>query len=314
MPPTILVPLDGSPEAEQALPWAMSLAVHTSATLRTVGVHAPPAIYLDGQTLVGSATPDDEVRAQEEQYLDDVETRVRVASGVAITADLIDGNVLEALQQHTQAVQPAYVVMTAHGRSTIARFFLGSTAIDYLRTATVPVLLVHTTTTEQPDLTTRPTIKRIVLPLDGSKLAEQSIATAFALGRLFNASYHFLMVLDTRPDSEMFATLHEPTTGPDDEQAVASMALRYLEHMADRLREQGHTATTELVKHGSAVDGILAAARAEPDTLVALVTHGRGGLAKLVWGSVTERVMQHTPVPLLIVRVKSAIDGDGQPA
>lgn len=301
MLPSVLVPLDGSPEAEQALPWATSLASRTGGAIRLVGVHAPPAVYLDGQTLVGSVTPDEEVRAQEQAYLDEVEQRVRHAHGVSISSDLIDGSVLDALVEQTRIVQPAWTVMTSHARGAIARFFLGSTALEYVRHAPGPVLLLHTTNHEPPDLSHVPTIETVVVPLDGSLVAEQSILPAIALAKLYHARVQVIMVLDAVPEIENIAIRHEPgLPGPWDEAAVHTKAEYYLEHMADRCRAHGLTAHTQLIPHGAASTAIVAAAQGLPNAIIALTTHGRGGLAKLVWGSVTEQIVRHTTTPVLI--------------
>jgi nucleotide-binding universal stress UspA family protein len=306
MTPLLMVPLDGSPDAEQALPWAAQLAQRNGGAVRLVGVHAPPAVYLDGQTLVGSVTPDEEVREQEEKYLDQVEERVRTATGATVSADLLDGSVIEALVQHAEQLRPLAVVMLAHGRSAIARFFLGSTALEFIRQSPVPVLLIRAANQEAPDYTIQPTIKHIVVPVDGSKLAEQIVTPALALGKPFGAEFHVTMTLDAVPDIESLAALHEPgLPGPWDESAVHAKAERYLEHIADRFREQGCTAHARVVPHGAAADRILEAATAQPDTVVALATHGRGGLAKLMWGSVTEQVVRRTTVPLYIVRPRA---------
>ena len=82
---TVMVPLDGSPAAEAALPWAVHLARKSHGALRLVGVHAPPAVLLDGETLVGSVVPDESVRRREADYFGDVQARLGPA-GVPVTS------------------------------------------------------------------------------------------------------------------------------------------------------------------------------------------------------------------------------------
>src|SRR5580765_7783258 len=67
VPGTVMVPLDGSPAAEAALPWAIQLAKRCGGDVRLVGVHAPPAVVLDGETL-GTVIPDEPIRQKETDY------------------------------------------------------------------------------------------------------------------------------------------------------------------------------------------------------------------------------------------------------
>src|SRR5688572_33057302 len=90
MSTTVIAPLDGSPAAEAALPWAVHLARRTNGELRLVGVHAPPAVLLDGETLVGSVVPDESVRRKEAEYFADVQARLK-PTGVPVSAELLDG-------------------------------------------------------------------------------------------------------------------------------------------------------------------------------------------------------------------------------
>ena len=86
--PSILVPLDSSPSAESALPWAVHLARLSKAELRLVEVHAPPVVMLDGESLQSAVVPDDVIRETETAYLAQVQSRLKNA-GVAVTAELL---------------------------------------------------------------------------------------------------------------------------------------------------------------------------------------------------------------------------------
>src|SRR4051812_20464728 len=115
MNPTIMVPLDGSPAAEAAIPWAVYLAKKTGSAVRLVGVHAPPAVLLDGETLVGSVVPDDSIRQRETDYFAGVQARI-AADGVAVAADLLDGSVIASLAECGRRLKPSWVVMLSHAR------------------------------------------------------------------------------------------------------------------------------------------------------------------------------------------------------
>src|SRR5215208_5655204 len=115
MTATVMAPLDGSPAAEAALPWAVHLAKRIQGSVRLVGVHAPPTVMLDGETLVGSVVPDESVRRKEADYFADVQARLKPA-GVPVTADLLDGSVVSSLADFARRLKPAWVVMLSHGR------------------------------------------------------------------------------------------------------------------------------------------------------------------------------------------------------
>ena len=143
MPATIvMVPLDGSPAAEAALTWATHLAKKLHAELRLVGVHAPPTVLLDGESLVGTVVPDTSVRQRETDYFADVQARLK-SIGVPVTADLLDGAVITSLAEYAATLRPAWIVMLSHARGPVARFFLGETATEFVRRSPCPVLLVH---------------------------------------------------------------------------------------------------------------------------------------------------------------------------
>src|SRR5262245_32129484 len=127
----VMVPLDGSPSAEAALPWAIHLAKHSSGEVRLVGVHAPPAVMLDGETL-GAVVPDEPVREKELAYFAGVQARLQ-AMGLKVSADLLDGGVVTSLAAYAMNLRPTWIVMLSHARGALARFFLGETATEFVR-------------------------------------------------------------------------------------------------------------------------------------------------------------------------------------
>jgi nucleotide-binding universal stress UspA family protein len=281
MPPTVMVPLDGSPAAEVALPWAALVARRTGGTVRLVGVHAPPAVLLDGETLVGSIVPDESIRARETGYFAEVQARLQ-AIGVAVSTDLLDGGVVSSLADYARREKPTWIVMLTHGRGAIARFLLGETATEFVRESPCPVLLVHPA--DGPiDLAVRPIMEHILVPLDSSELAERMIEPVTGLAKAVGADVTLMMALAAVPDM------------------APAKAERYLEHHADRLRAQSIQATSNVIAAGGAADAIVAKSAA-PGTIVALATHGRGGLSKLVWGSVTQEVVRRATAPVLVFK------------
>jgi nucleotide-binding universal stress UspA family protein len=301
MTATVMAPLDGSPAAEAALPWAVHLAKRVGGGLRLVGVHAPPVVMLDGETLVGSVVPDQSVRQRETDYFADVQARLKSA-GVPVSAELLDGGVVPSLAEYTRALKPAWVVMLSHARGAVARFFLGETASEFVRESPSPVLLVHETAAPV-DPTAAPDVRHVLVPLDGSELAERMLGPASEFSKAVGADMTLLMALAAVPDMEVIAARHEPgLPGAWDPTTAPAKAELYLRHKADRVRAQSVPADVRVVPQGGAADAIVAEAAGKPGTVVALATHGRGGLSKLVWGSVTDAVVRRTSAPVLVFR------------
>ena len=112
-----------------------------------------------------------------------------------------------------------------------------------------------------------------------------------------------LLVLDGVPDAEGLLALHEPgLPGPWDPTVLKEKAERYLEHLAKELRNKGIATNSIVISHGRADEVIASTAKSFNDTLIALATHGRGGLAKVVWGSVADKVIRNSAHPTLIFR------------
>ena len=311
MTPTVMVPLDGAPAAEAALPWAIFLAKRRNCAVRLVGVHAPPAVLLDGETLVGSVIPDDSIRERESQYFANVQSRVKEA-GVDVAADLLDGSVIATLTEYASNLKPAWIVMLSHARGTLARFFLGETATEFVRKSPSPVLLVHPSETAI-DLSQPPAINHVLVPLDGSEFAEQILEPATAFAKNCGVDIELIMALEAVPDMQAIAARHEPgMPGPWDPSSAPKKAELYLEHKADRIRAGSVKVKCRVVPHGDATNVIVAEAKAHPGTVVALATHGRGGISRMVWGSVSDEVVRQTTTPVLVYHPPSTKPAAGR--
>ncbi|HJZ89787.1 MAG TPA: universal stress protein [Gemmataceae bacterium] len=283
MTPTVMAPLDGSPAAEAALPWAVLLARAVRGAVRLVGVHAPPAVFLDGETLVGSAVPDDAVRQKEAEYFATMLVRLK-GTGVPVAAELLDGGVVSSLAEYARNLHPVWIVMTSHARGPVAKFFLGETATEFFRRSPCPVLLVHPT--DRPaDPAAAPGVHHVLVPLDGSALAETMVRPAGEFAKAIGADVTLITALAAAADM-----------GP------AGKAEAYLTRAGEPLRAEAIPLRCQVVAQGGAADVIVAEAKARPGTVVALATHGRGGLSKLVWGSVAEEVVRRSPTPVLVYK------------
>jgi nucleotide-binding universal stress UspA family protein len=118
----------------------------------------------------------------------------RAVADIAPSSALLDGPVPDAINRYAAATGADLLVMTTHGRGPLARFWLGSVADALVRQASVPILLVPPKGAA-PDLAQTPVIRRVLIPLDGSELAEQVLEPALALGAATQTEYTLLRVV-----------------------------------------------------------------------------------------------------------------------
>lgn len=299
---SLLVPLDGSMFGEHALPLALSIARRAHASLQVVHVHVPPApMYVEGMAVLED-TSDGEARERERAYLDEVIKRLAAVSTAPASAALLEGPIADALHEHAVATGVDLVVLTTHGRGPLARFWLGSVADELVRRLPMPLLLVRPQE-EAPDPAKEQVLQHVLIPLDGTALAEQILEPAVALGTVMQADYTLLRVLNP-----LATAGHDPAgypiSGlvPEALKQVQTEAEAYLERTAKRLRAQSLRVRTRVVVGSHPAVAILDEASANPIDLIALETHGRRGLNRLLLGSVADKVLRGSPTPVLVHR------------
>jgi nucleotide-binding universal stress UspA family protein len=188
--------------------------------------------------------------------------------------------------------------MSTHGRSGVGRWRRGSVADQVVRGAPVPVLLVHA---DQTEVVATGHPQRILVPLDGSALAEGALPLALCLARLAHASLVLVRAVNRPGDlSTSFAALG-PIVGAElgalDEERTRS----YLAGVSQRLLHYGVPVATTVYRDSPA-DAILACATEERADLIVMTTHGCGGLGRWALGSVADRVLSAAAMPVLLVR------------
>jgi nucleotide-binding universal stress UspA family protein len=146
---------------------------------------------------------------------------------------------------------------------------------------------------------------RIVVPLDGSDLAEQALATAEDLARTTGGSMHLIRVVDFPSSSftYVYGSMIESQAIAmqlEDERALADS---YLQEVARSIESRGIHVTTE-TRHGVAIQELIDAM--QPGDLFVVASHGRSGVARWFLGSVAEEIMRRATVPVLLVRAQSA--------
>lgn len=144
--------------------------------------------------------------------------------------------------------------------------------------------------------------KKILAPLDGSDLAEQVLPYISLLTKGLEAQVDLLRVIEPLPP----VGLTDPARDVYRQRILSELhqdAEEYLDGVASDLREQGITVSTTVV-HGDPPSLILAEVEGHPDTMIAMSTQGRSGIARWVLGSVTDKVLHSTTNPLLVIRCR----------
>lgn len=306
---TIMVPLDGSGFAEQAVPTAAGLARAAGARLHLVHVHASYPPVAGEEVAEAFLAVEEELREAERDELARAAASLS-EQGFEVTTELADGPVVRSLADEAER-EADLVVMATHGRGAFSRFWLGSVADGLARTCSVPLLFVRPLEDEREadgrgDASAVPEagqFAHVLVPLDGSRFAESGLARALPLAALAGADVTLVQVIaPVMAPGFAYPDLPEGVD-PGAMEELREEASGYLGRAADRIRgEVEGEVRTEVRIHQSAAAGILEAAEALSADLVAMATHGRGGLQRLVLGSVADKVLRGSPIPVFLYR------------
>ncbi|MFA9479760.1 universal stress protein [Phycisphaerales bacterium AB-hyl4] len=297
---SLMVPLDGSAFGEHALPWAMSIARRAGAPLELVHVYEP------WESVRGEVPELTEINARAREraqaYLNDVVQRVTAISSLPVESTLLDGHVVDRVLERAKTSQTDLIVLTTHGRGPLSRLWLGSTAVELIRQATMPVLVIRPQE-HAPDLTHEPAAQRMLIPLDGSAFAEQVLAPATTFGKLMHVDYSLLHVVE--PASSDYAESWFEVTEQVDA-ALVEQAQSHLQQIADRFEQQSLSVKTWVATDWQPASEILEHARLQRIDVISMATRGQSGLARAFLGSVSDKVVRGASVPVLLHRPSSS--------
>ena len=282
---TILVPLDGSPLSERALPYAERMAEATSADL--VLIRVLPA------NLFQPAEDDPALAEEAHRYLaihgDQIRTR-----GVQVKTVCVWGNPAAMILDQVQSKRANLIVMATHGRSGPGRWVYGSVADEVLRRAPVPVI-------EVPPAVTQPwpaeRALRILVPLDGSGPSEAGLVAAEDVASPLGAELILLQVVQC-PQYALYGATSAYLEAFNPNDAIKD-AQKYLGTLARQRSVAQVRVVTELGEPSVAIAEV---ACGEKVDMIAMATHGRSGLARVVLGSVATGTLYRAQVPVMLVR------------
>lgn len=296
----LLVPLDGSPLAEQALPYARALATEaTQIILLEVVPWAEEIRTVLGKLVATAAevqeafeaSAREELKAAHEKWLPD-------HRNVAI--EVAAGDPAEQILWAAERQAADLIVMASHGRGALGRWTFGSVADRIARASVIPVMIIHPKdTASQPKA--QPQIQRIVLLTDGSSLSLQAVPMATMLARTLNLPVHVLRALDPAtvvsraavPLAPMPHSLYE-----DIARQIKTDAENGVKAVVEHLVALGITASGDVLE-GPPAPTLIGAMH--PTDIVVLTSHGYSGLRRWLLGSMAEKIIRSGVAPVVLV-------------
>jgi nucleotide-binding universal stress UspA family protein len=304
----LLVPLDGSALAEQSLGQAAAIARATGASIDLVTVHQPVA-----QDGYGQAPHDDRSWRDERRYLETIASELAAGGSISVSHSMLSGDPEEMISRRAANIEADLIVITSHGRTGFSRTWFGSVADGLVRRGPAPVLILRPIAGDVRKAAAHHLFNHVLIPLDGSVLAAEILPTAIDLATCGGARITLLAVVQPIPSSA-----HDPVNLlpysvllRDDSvtKSLAEDAIKDLRALSTRLTTDGvvdaHVVVAENVAHS-----IVEFARSHDVDLVAISTHGRGTSRYFV-GSVADKVLRASGLPILLRRSVPAPDRDG---
>ena len=295
----ILIPIDGSYFAEAALPYGKGLARATGARLHLVMVHAQvPALIGMGET-PPLVELDESSKEQERTYLAHLSGELLHEGLPMVEFRELEGPPGPVLCEEAERIDADLVIMATHGRGAMGRLWLGSVADYMFRHLTTPVLLVHPDRLQPP---APPSFGSLLVSLDLSKDSQVILEPVIRLAQVTQAHVTLVHVIEPVVGA---VSLGMPFAAPIPVELFEeqrSTAQRKLDRIADVLRDRGLSVSARLVDAANAAVGLLEKLEDKRYDLIAMTTHGRGGVRRLLLGSVADKVIRGAAKPVLVVR------------
>ena len=291
----ILVPLDGSAVAEEIIIHVEMLARQSGAAV--ILMRVVPFLWPDDHVHVREMG--DKMDKEASDYLFTIETHL-VEKGIEASVLVHEGNVPEVICDTARESEVDLIAISTHGHGGVQRWALGSVTSKVIQASSVP-LLVHRSTGEQVE---EVHCKNVLIPIDGSQFSESIFPQARYIVELFNAKVWFISAI-TIPGG--FSVLEKEVPAIEDK--VTESIEHYYSTLESRFKEEKTINYEVVIRKGDPAQVICDFVEKNHIDLIAMSTHGRGGIRRWALGSVTDKVLHHSPKPILLVRAQ---DGKGK--
>ncbi len=297
---SLMIALDGSKLGESSLPLAAAVARAAGAKLHLAHVHIPyePEHLLASSAFQFEGVSIDEYDAlhlhQEEDYLAEMARPLDAGEGGTDAKVLTGPRVASSLAAHAAAVDADMVFIASHGRTGFSRAWLGSVADEMIRTTTLPLLVTRNVAGRKAENTL---VRNILVPLDGSPLAESALGPAMELARATQAQITLGHIVSVSP---LWPRALLPTE--DERKPGLAAGADYLQGVAVGMRDDGFDVATRVAPGSTPATAIVELAVQLDADVIAMATHGYGGVRRTFLGSVADKVLRSSPIPVLVTR------------
>jgi nucleotide-binding universal stress UspA family protein len=283
----ISVPLDGSKLAEQILPYVWAIAAPHAIPVELFTVTDPDARPPFWPPQAGKA------------YLQDVFNKYSLPPARAVCHVEI-GKPADVIVERNRTDAGCLIAMATHGMSGLRRWLIGSVASKVIQMAVNPLLLIRPAEGVNPATPVKFTT--VIVPLDGSALAEKVLPHVVSLTKTLKLEVHLIRTYQLPPNAYVVAD-GLIAQGPGQYRvAMQSEAELYLDGKVNQLRAEGLDQIFATAIDGEPAGEIIDIARRTDQNLIAMCSHGRTGIGRWMLGSVTEKVVQHSKDPVLVIR------------
>jgi nucleotide-binding universal stress UspA family protein len=293
----LLIPLDGSRTSEKVIPFARVLAATLKLPVELLEVVDVSAVsahvasdkarYLDALIAEGERESWEHLKAVAGEF-----------PGSKVSCTVERGKPADAIIERAAADKGTLIAMATHGRSGVNRWVMGSVTEKVLRGSESTMFLVRAD--EEAGANGTAMIRSIVVPLDGSELAESVLPSVVEIAK----SLDLEVVLCRAYELAASAYYGSEDYLPNYDEMLLNLKKEVEDYLADKagsLKQAGLARVSWIAMAGSGADEIVRYSREHPDALIAMCTHGRSGIRRWVLGSVTERVVRHCGDPVLVV-------------
>ncbi len=283
----LLVALDGSQLAEQALPYAVEIANAFASELFLVTVCQSQEVDF---------TP------ASKAYLDKraEQLKGKVSGGVKVRKEVLVGRPARGITEYAVKKDIGLIIMTSRGRSGIASWLLGSTANEIIHSVKIPILLIKASASAPVTVK----FKRCLVTLDGSERGEAILPYAGELGEKLSLEIVLLRVVAPGKHVHTIGGLDFVYFKDRDIEIMKADAQEYLNKLSIRFGHKVSTVRPE-VRVGEPDLEIMKYAEKHDCDLIAMSSHGHSFVEQWTYGSVTYKIIHQSTRPILLLPLKS---------
>jgi len=294
----ILVPLDGSSQGEIVLPYVYQMATRFKTEILLVSVTEPLIPQPD------QLHPSYLSHLAEQMHRDLRGWEPKGEPG--IQSKVLLGDPADEILKCAEQNKVSIIVMASRGRSSRGPWILGNVAAKVLRATDKPILLVRSQA-KNDALRQKRLVRKMLVPLDGSPIAEQVLPHAEAVAGTLGSEillFHVFEPMRKHAGGVVYRALPDEVVNEENDRRKQA-GLSYLNEISKKMKAQETPVSIEVTR-GSPADQILDYAETHGTDLIAMSTHGRSGIGRWVFGSVTDKVLHSGDTAVLVVRARQS--------